>query len=182
MSMRAQNQPPQFRLRTLFILVVLVALPLGIFLAVRRAINEVLRDIVVRGTGPIEIRELWPKPLTELVEDCPIERTQQTLRVHCTNMTFDPEYVWRMEGDQELMDQLIQKSNLTQVTMPRSKIFTGQSSLSGLPVPDWWKPSQIKDIVYYVCPSTLEGEKGDRYQVAFSSQEGTIYVHYWFNF
>ena len=180
--MRSQNQPAQFRLRTLFILMVVVALPLGIFLALRRAINDGLREIVVQGTGPIEDRELWPKPLTELVEDRSIEIAQQTLKVHCLYKFIDPEYVWRMEGDQELMDQLIQKWKLTQVTMPRNKIFKGHSSLSGLPVPDWWKPSEIKDVVYYVCPSTLAGEDGDRYQVAFSEQEGTIFVHYWFNF
>ena len=180
--MQALYQPLQFRLRTLFIVMVLVALPMGAFPAWQRAMKEFFHAIVVGKTGPIEVRELWPKPLEQLVKDSPIELTQQTLRVHCMCQGFDPEYVWRMDGDQKQMDHLAQQWKLTQVIMPRTKIFTGRSSLSGLPVPDWWKPSQIKDIVYYVCPSTLEGEKGDRYQVAFSGQEGTIYVHYRFNF
>ena len=180
--MQAQNQLQQFRLRSLFILMCLVALSLGLFLALLRGMKEFFHAIVVGETGAIEVRELWPKPLEMLDEGSPFEISQQTLRVHCMCQGFDPEYVWRMDGDQEQMDHLIQQWKLTQVTMPRSKIFIGQSSLSGLPVPDWWKPSQIKDVVYYVCPSTLAGEKGDRFQVAFSEQEGTIYVHHWFNF
>ena len=180
--MQAQNQPPQFRLRTLFILMVLVALPLGAYLAWFRGMKEFFQAAVVGETGSIEVREHWPKPLEQLVKESPFEISTQTLRVHCMCQGFDPEYVWRIAGDPKQMDHLVQKWKLTQVTMPRSKIFTGRSSFSGLPVPDWWKPSQIKDIVYYVCPSTLEGEKGDRYQVAFTGQEGTIYVHYWFNF
>lgn len=71
---------------------------------------------------------------------------------------------------------------LTQVSNPKSTVFQGRSHNSGIAVPDWWKPGKAPDIVYYLCPATLGGNKSDRYQVAFSESEQSVYVHYWYNF
>ena len=182
MPTQNQNESSQFCLRALLIFLFLVALCVGIFVAGRLGMKNALHTITVGETGPIEARELWPKPLEELVQDYPTEISQQSLKVYCMCQGFDPEYVWRMEGDQRLMERLIQKWKLEQAKMPATKIFMGRSHNSGLPVPDWWKPQTIEDVVYYVCPATVAGDKGDRFQVAFSEQENKIYVHYWFNF
>jgi hypothetical protein len=180
--MNARERPFQFRLRTLLIAMTVVGVLLAAFVMWDRAMDRILHAVLVGKTGPIESREEWPRPLIELAEDSSALVAVESVKVFCLCQGFDPEYVWRMDGDSELLSHLIQRWRLTQITNPRSTVFQGYSHNSGIAVPDWWEPWKDSDIVYHLCPATLAGDKGDRFQVAFSEAEKAIYVHYWFNF
>ncbi len=139
--------------------------------------------MLVGKIGPVESREDWPDPLKKLIVERQHDIAIDTIRVYQLCQIFDPEFVMRMDAPIDLRDHVIEKWELTEVPSPRLRsVFHGRSQISGAVTPEWWKPSTIPDIKYYVCPSTLAGEDGDRFQVAYSESTCVLYVHYWFNF
>jgi hypothetical protein len=180
--MNAPESPFQFRIRTLFIVTTVVGVLLAIFILWNRAMDRFFHGIFVGETGPVVFREQWPRPLIELIEDSSPSVAIESIKVFCLCQGFDPEYVWRMDGDSEMVSHLVERWRLTQVADPQSPVFQGRSHNSGVAVPEWWKPWENSDSVYYLCPATLAGDKSDRFQVVFSESEKSIYIHYWFNF
>ena len=134
-------------------------------------------------TGPVESREDWPDPLKKLIDERQEDIAIDTIKVYQLCQGFDPEFVFRIDAPIDLRDYVVEKWELTQVPSPRLiSVFNGRSQISGVATPEWWKPSSVPDIKYYVCPRTLAGEKSDRFQVAYSESTRVLYVHYWFNF
>lgn len=177
-------KPFQFTLRTLFVVLTVVALLLGLGIwAVDRVMHDFFHAVMVGKTGPVSSPEDWPKPLKELCDDA--ERAEwkvSVIQVHCLCQGFDPEYVWRMESTPGLLDYLKQKWELSRVTEPMGVVRDGRSRLSGERVPPWWNPLESENAEFYVCKRTLAREGSDRFQVAVDKKGGTIFVHYSFIF
>lgn len=179
-----QTSERKSRLGTLawVVIAAVIALPIGGFLVLQIGSRLLIHAVVVGETGTIESRDKWPDPLKKLVDDRP-DTAIDTMKVHQLCQGFDPEYVIRIDAPIDLMEYVIKTWELTEVSSPRlPAVFKGRSQISGVATPEWWKPSSIPDIKYYVCPRTLVGEKSDRFQVAYSESTRVLYVHYWFNF
>ena len=179
-----QTREPRSQFSTLiwFILAAIIALPISGCLVLLVGTRLLIHAVVVGETGPVETRDKWPDPIKKLAEDRQ-DIAFDTIKVYQLCQGFDPEYVLRIDAPIELLDYVVEKWELTQVPSPRlPSVFNGRSQISGVSTPEWWKPSQIPDIRYYVCPRTLAGEKGDRFQVAYSETANVLYLHYWFNF
>jgi hypothetical protein len=180
--MQTSERKTQFGTLAWVIVATVTVLPIGGCLVMLIGSRLLIHAIVVGETGPIESSDKWPDPLKKLVEARP-EIAIETIRVHQLCQGFDPEYVIRIDAPTDLMDYVVETWELTEVSSPRlPSVFNGRSQISGVATPEWWKPSSIQDIKYYVCPRTLAGEKSDRFQVAYSESTNSLYVHYWFNF
>lgn len=184
MTETPSNPSFQFRLRKLFIVTVLVAIPLAGFVVWKRSMDRFFHAMFVGDTGPVNKLEDWPHPLLESIDELDAAGLDRsTLKIHCLCQGFDPEYVWRMDGNAKMFKLLQNKWKLTQVANPAGFILmNGHSDLSGVATPAWWTPKQDGQTAFYVCPQELARDKGDRFQVAFDQKSETIFVHYWFNF
>ena len=153
------------------------------YVAFRHASEQMIYDIMVGNTGPITSRDDWPRPLAALAEEPgSIKIDESTLHIYCLCQGMDPEYVWRMEATPGLFEHLSQRWELTQVENPKWSVLDGHSSLSGIATPPWWSPKRDSKTLFFACPQSLGGLKGDRFLVALDKKRNLIFVHYWFNF
>lgn len=181
--MNTREATSQFKLRTLFVVTTVVAMLLGGCLLWDRAVNQLIYDFAVGKTGPVESRDDWPEVLIALTRECPHSIEMDSVRVYCLCNGMDREYAISMEASPEVFDDVIRQWKLVKVPNPIMKrVFEGRSPLSGVQTPAWWNAAAIADITYYACPSTLEGEKGHRFQAAYTKDGNTLFIHYWFNF
>ena len=87
-----------------------------------------------------------------------------------------------MDAAPGVFEQLSDRWKLTPVEDPQWYVLGDSSHISGEPTPSWWSPERDGETLFFVCPQTLGGEKGGRFQVALDEKRETIFVHYWFNF
>jgi hypothetical protein len=180
--MQTSERKSQFGTLAWVVIAIVLSLPIGGCLVLLIGSRLLIHAVVVGETGPVESRDKWPDPLKKLVVERP-EVAIDTIKVYQLCQGCDPEYVIRFDAPTDLMDFVVETWELTEVSSPRlPSVFKGRSQISGVATPEWWKPSSIQDIKYYVCPRTLAGEKSDRFQVAYSESTKVLYVHYWFNF
>lgn len=166
---------PQFRLRSLFILITVVALLLGLVTAGVKMIDRFhAAELAYRlkGTGPIRSPDRWPYPLKQTAERASdLDLEIQDVRVHCLCQGFDQEYIWRMKYDPALWQLLKALWQLSPTAPPNESIFTGKSGYSGLAAPAWWTPKKHDENEFYV----REFEQG-RIRVAIDPKDEAIYV------
>lgn len=180
--MQTSEPRSQFSTVVWVVIAVVIALPIGGCFVLLVGSRLVIDAVMVGETGPVETRDKWPGPLKKLIDDRQ-DIAIDSIKVYQLCQGFDPEYVLRIDAQIDLMDYVVETWELTQVPSPRlPSVFNGRSQISGVATPEWWKPSSIPDIKYFVCPRTLAGEKSDRFQVAYSETAKVLYVHYWFNF
>ena len=173
----------QFRLRTLLMITTIAAVLLAAYIAWERAQRQFFHAILVGNTGPVPFRDDWPEPLKAILAASKgVELDQSTIQVHCLCQGFDPEFVWRMDAAPGLLEHLKDRWKLTQISHPNWPVLKGYSNISGVATPLWWSPKDDDDTTFFVCPQTLAGEKGNRFQVALDKRQNTIFVRYWFNF
>ncbi|TWT80273.1 hypothetical protein CA13_16860 [Planctomycetes bacterium CA13] len=177
-----KRQTLQFRLPTLLIVTGIIAVVLAGFVLYGRMMDGFFHDIFVGETGRVTSQDEWPNPLKRLLDETSLVKDADHIQVHCLCQGFDPEYVWRMNGDAEAFSKLAARWQLTEVANPNWHVLNGHSRNSGHPTPPWWNPRKSNTASYHVCPRSLAGQKGDRFQVAFDDANETIFVHYWFNF
>lgn len=184
MKEASQSPPFQFRLRTLFIVTVLVTIPLAGCVVWNRMMERFFHSVYVGTTGPVNTLKDWPRPLTALIDELDAAGLDRnTLKIYCLCRGFDWEFVWRMEGDASMLKLLQDKWELTQVADPDWFILkNGRSHNSGVPLPDWWAPQQNDQTTFYANPQGIHGGKGDHIHVAFDAATQTIFVHCWDNF
>jgi hypothetical protein len=174
----------QFGIRTLLVTIAVVAIVLGGGLAlINLASRDLIHAVMVGRTGPVTSQKDWPEPLQKMMNELgEVKLDPTSIQVYCLCHGMDPEYVWRMDAAPGLFEQIASKWKLTEVEDPKWRILSGASSLSGVATPSWWSPQKDKAMSYYVCPQTLAGETGNRFQVALDKEQNTVFVHYWFNF
>jgi len=145
--------------------------------------EQAFHAMLVGDKGPVTSRDDWPRPLLALLSESDgIEFDESTIQVHCLCQGFDPEYVWRMDAAPGVFQRVSERWGLTPVDDPKWRVLDGRSGLSGEPTPSWWCPQRDGQTMFYACPQSLGGHKGDRFQVALDKTRNTIFVHYWFNF
>jgi hypothetical protein len=181
-TMHSGNSKSQVSTILWLVVAAIIALLIGGFLVVYIGGGFIVEAVLVGRTGPVETRDKWPDPLKILVDERH-DIVIDTIKVYQLCQGIDSESVFRIDAPTELLDHVVEKWELSEVPPNRlSSVFYGPSQLSGIATPEWWKPTSIQDLKCYVCPSTLAGEKGNRFQVAYSESTRVLYVHYWFNF
>ncbi len=147
------------------------------------AMDSFFDAMIVGETGSVQSREEWPRPLLELIDECDeVAVTESNVQVFCLCQGFDPEYVWRMTGDETVLQLLKDKWQLSVDEKPRWHVLRGYSQNSEVSVPPWWSPKENEQTTFYVCPQAIAKDKGDRFKVAFDASRQSIFVHYWSNF
>lgn len=165
------------------IIVAIAAFFAVVYTALRFSGRAIVEAVIVGDTGPIVSRDDWPQPLKNLIrESDDFEIEESTIQVYCLCKGMDREYVWRMDASPGLFEHVSQSWNLSQVDAPKWPILDGNSMISGKPTPSWWSPQRDDKTLFFVCPQTLGGLKGDRFQVALDKKRHLIFVHYWDNF
>lgn len=145
--------------------------------------GAIVHAVIVGNTGPVTSLSDWPEPLRDLCKDFGIDPLAASkIQVHCLCHGMDREYVWRMDATPGLFEHIEKRWRLSPVPSPNWRVLKGASSLSGESTPPWWSPTKAEGTTFYECPASRAGEKGHRYRVAFDSNQGVIFVHYWFNF
>jgi hypothetical protein len=173
-----------FRFSWLLAVATFSVLGIAILALFHWASNGFLSATLVGHTGPVERRDDWPRPLTELLDaEGATSRYESTIQVDCLCRGFDPEYVWRMEATPGLFAKIEKRWRLSKTTDPQLYKLEGyKSRLSGVATPVWWSPRDDGSTSFYVNPQALAREKGDRFHVALDNKRNLIFVYHWFNF
>src|SRR5262245_38926809 len=104
----------QFRLHTLLGLIAIIAVFLGLWIAIDRILVRAFGG----GFGPV-IRDEWPAPLHDVLDNADgIEYDESTIQVYCLGRGFDPEFVWRMDDAPGLFAYLERRWELSRVAEP----------------------------------------------------------------
>lgn len=168
----------------LLAVVIFLVVGIAVLALFYRASNALISASVVGHTGPVELRDDWPRPLKELLDGAgAISSDESTIQVHCMCQGFDPEYVWRMEATPGLFAKIEGRWKLSKVSDHQLYKLEGyKSKLSGVATPAWWLPRDDGSTSFYVSPQVLARDKGDRFHVALDEKRNLIFVYYWFNF
>jgi hypothetical protein len=167
----------QFRLRTIFAAMTVLA----IIFASCGALVSSCRAMTTAGTGPVPSSDDWPRPLKELVADEGVELDESSIQVYCM-YRLESEFVWETDAVPGLMEHLMHRWKLTQISRPDWPILKGHSHFSGVATPAWWTPKDDGFTDFFVNPSELTRDMSDRLQVAHDKKRKKIFVRYWFNF
>ena len=172
----------RLRLRTILALIAILALLMGGYIAVDRALDRFMFGLIIgKPGGPVQSRKDWPFDLQQLLDKPDgAQVNQASIQVFCLCKGSDLEYVWRVEASPELIELLKQRWSLAQVSKPAWPILKGRSPILGVPTPSWWSPKVNEDTSFFAN----EGEPGDGpgVQVAVDRRLNLIYVHWWNSF
>jgi hypothetical protein len=155
----------RYSLRTLFVLTGMMALILGLLVAVRQAL--------VGPRGPVEDRAQWPGPLQHLlVQASEAQINVEPVRVYCIHDFIDRYYFWRMDASPELVALMVSEWGLRPGTQSDVDRFW-QCWPSHWETPNGHGPQK--------CLANW-GNKSDNFIVMVDGSSAVVHVYYWWNF
>ncbi|TWT31250.1 hypothetical protein KOR34_46260 [Posidoniimonas corsicana] len=164
----------QFRVRTLFVVTLLVAIPLVGFVIWDRAMDRLFDGLIKGEPGYVTTQEDWPRPLSQLLESAQASDVELgEIRVYCVANGLSSEYAWRMEETEGLLELLVKDLSLSDHTPKAEERFRAQDHL-----PDWWDPEERANTRYYAANV---GGVGEQFLVFHDPRNESIYVHYYDN-
>ena len=160
----------QFRLRTLFVAVLWIALACTVVVWFRQ-------DPL---PSPLYDPARWPRPLQEIVAlagERGIELGKIRV-VRSDREMWNEDYAWQTDASAALIEQLVSRWNLVPVAGPNRRV----DEFWRMVPEDWRRPSAAAAKEFWISQSWVDGKSCCRYVVLHDRAHGKLYVWYHFIF